>query len=69
VISEKEVRLEISPEVVNKMMKDDAPHVEKPLLVGKVMLVFEIQILRPSICDCAVSRVKTDRITTFAYPF
>ena len=43
-ISEKEIRLEISPEVVNKMMKDDAPHVEKPLLVGKVMLVFEIHL-------------------------
>lgn len=66
--SEKEFRLEISPEVVNKMMKDDAPHVEKPLLVGKAMLVFEIH-LGQAFSDCVVSRVKTDRITTFAYPF
>ena len=43
-ISEKEIRVEISPEVVNKMMKDDAPRVEKPLLVGKVMLAFEIHL-------------------------
>ena len=40
-ISEKEIRLEISSEVVNKMMKDDAPRVEKPLLLSRVMLIFE----------------------------